>query len=314
MNRFGFIGRRIIQLIPVAVGVTIITFFLIRLIPGDTVTAILGQHYTPAAAKAMRAAMGLDKPLWQQYLIFVGNLLHGNLGTSAYYNEPVLQLVGERIAPTVWLVVFASLLALGLAIPIAVLAALHRDGPIDQLIRAIFTVTLAMPAFWVGIILVLLLSVNYHLFPVTGFGDGGFLDHVHHEFLPALTVALSFTGVLVRSLRNSILRVMETDYVETARAKGLTGRRIMTAHILRNALLSTVTIFGVNVAFLMGGTVIVETVFALGGVGQLLTSAISQRDYAVVQGVTLIIAAFVVAINILTDITYALLDPRVSLS
>lgn len=311
MSRFSFIGRRLVQLIPVAIGVTIITFFLVRLIPGDTATAILGQHYTPEAAKALRATMGLDKPLWQQYFIFVGNLLRGDLGTSAYYNEPVLQLIGERVAPTIWLVGFAALLAVTLAIPIAVLAALNRDGIVDQAIRAIFTVTLAMPAFWVGIILVLLLSVNVHWFPVTGYGDSA-ADHLHHLFLPALTVALGFTGVLVRSLRNSILLVMQTDYVETARAKGLTGRRVMTAHVLRNALLSTITIFGVNIAFLMGGTVIVETVFALGGVGQLLTSAISQRDYSVVQGVTLIIAAFVVAINILTDITYALLDPRVS--
>lgn len=313
MNRFGFIGRRLVQLIPVAIGVTIITFFLIRLIPGDTVTAILGQHYTPATAAALRKAMGLDKPLWQQYLIFVGNLLHGNLGNSAYYDEPVLQLIGERLAPTVWLVIFSSVLALVIAIPVAVLAALHRDGPIDQAVRAFFTVTLAMPAFWVGIILVLLLSVNEHWFPVTGFGEG-LVDHIHHLFLPALTIALSFTGVLVRSLRNSILLVMKTDYVETARAKGLSGRRIMLAHILRNALLSTVTIFGVNIAFLMGGTVIIEQVFALGGVGQLLISAISQRDYEVVQGVTLVIAAFVVVINILTDIVYALLDPRVSYS
>ncbi len=311
MSRFGFIGKRLVQLIPVAIGVTIITFFLIRLIPGDTVTAILGQHYTPEAARAMRAAMGLDKPLWQQYLIFVGDLAHGNLGDSDYYQQPVLQLISDRLAPTIWLVVYAALLAMLIAVPTAILAALHKDGPIDQAIRAIFTVTLAMPAFWVGIILVLLFSVNLHWFPVTGFGDS-FTDHVRDVFLPALTIALSFAGVLVRSLRNSILAVMKTDYVETARAKGLSRRRVMTAHVLRNALLSTITIFGVNIAFLMGGTVIIETVFALGGVGQLLTSAIQQRDYVVVQGVTLVIAAFVVAINILTDITYALLDPRVS--
>jgi peptide/nickel transport system permease protein len=313
VHRFSFVGRRLVQLIPVAVGVTIITFFLIHLIPGDPASAILGNHYTPAAAKALRASLGLDKPLWQQYFVFMGNLVHGNLGTSTYYQEPVLQLISERLAPTVWLVVMASLIALAIAIPVAVLAALHRDGPIDQAVRGLFTVTLAMPAFWVGIVLALVFGVYLHWLPVSGFGDN-FGDHVYHLILPALTVALSFTGVLVRSLRNSILSVMQTDYVETARAKGLTGRRIMLAHILRNALLSTVTIFGVNIAFLMGGTVIVETVFALGGVGQLLTSAISQRDYEVVQGITLVIAAFVVAINILTDIVYALLDPRVSVN
>jgi peptide/nickel transport system permease protein len=313
VNRFGFIGTRLIQLIPVAIGVTIIAFFLIRLIPGDTVTAILGQHYTPHAAAAMRATMGLDKPIWQQYAIFMGNLSHGDLGSSQYYDQPVLQVISDRLSPTVWLVAYASLLALVIAIPIAVLAALHRNGPVDQAIRAIFTVTLAMPGFWLGIMLVLFFSIKLHWFPVTGFGDG-FVDHVHHMFLPALTVALSFSGVLVRSLRNSILVVLKTDYVETARAKGLSGRRIMFAHILRNALLSTITIFGVNVAFLIGGTVIIESVFALGGIGQLLTDAIAQRDYQVVQGIALIIASFVVAVNIATDVAYALLDPRVSYS
>ena len=226
MSRFGFLGRRLLQLIPVAIGVTIITFFLIRLIPGDPVNAILGQHYTEATAKAMRASMGLDKPLWQQYLIFIGNLAHGNLGDSVYYGQSVLSLIGDRVAPTLWLVVYASALALLLAVPAAVLAALHRDGPLDQLIRGFFMVTLAMPAFFVGIILVLFFSVKLGLFPTTGYGDG-FVDHVRHLFLPALTIALGFAGVLARSLRNSILSVMRADYVDTARAKGVSGPRIM---------------------------------------------------------------------------------------
>ncbi len=172
-------------------------------------------------------------------------------------------------------------------------------------------VTLAMPSFWVGIIFILVLSVSLHLFPVTGFGDN-LVDHLWHLFLPALTIALGFTAVLIRSLRNSILTVLRADYVDTARAKGLPWRLIMRRHVLRNALLSTVTIFGVNIAFLIGSTVIVENVFAVGGVGQLLVSAIQQRDYAVVQGITLLFALFVVAINLLVDVIYAVLDPRVS--
>jgi peptide/nickel transport system permease protein len=172
-------------------------------------------------------------------------------------------------------------------------------------------VTLAMPAFWVGIVLILILSVKVHVFPVTGFGEG-FVDHLWHLFLPAFTIALSFAAVLIRSLRNSILSVLRSDYVDTARAKGISGSRIMVRHVLRNALLSTVTIFGINIAFLMGSTVIIENVFAVGGVGQLLTEAILQRDYPVVQGITLLIAVFVVLINLFTDVVYALLDPRVS--
>jgi peptide/nickel transport system permease protein len=312
VNRFGFVGRRLLQLVPVVIGVTIITFFLIRLIPGDPVTAMLGNHYTPELAKRMRASMGLDQSLWQQYLLFAGNLLHGDLGTSVYYQSPVTTLILDRLEPTVWLVIYASLLALLISVPLAVVSALHRDGFLDQIIRGSFMVTLAMPSFWVGIILQLILSVHFRLFPVSGFGDT-FSDRLDHLFLPALTIALGFSAVLIRSLRNSILSVMTADYVDTARAKGLPGRRIMVRHILRNALLPTVTIFGINIAFLMGSTVIIEDIFAVGGVGNLLISSILQRDYAVVQGVVLVIAAFVVTINLLTDMAYALLDPRVSL-
>jgi peptide/nickel transport system permease protein len=311
VGRFSFVGRRLLHMVPVAVGVTIITFFLIHLIPGDPVVAILGNHYTAAGAAHLRAALGLDKPLWVQYLYFMGNLLHGNLGTSIYYEQPVLGLVVERLDATVWLVVYAALLAALIALPLATYAALHKDGVFDQVIRGTFMVTLAMPAFWVGIILILVLSVNLHLFPVTGFGDT-IISHLWHLFLPALTIALGFSAVLIRSLRSSILSVLQTDYVDTARAKGLPWRLIVRRHVLRNALLSTVTIFGINIAFLMGATVIIENVFAVGGIGQLLVSSILQRDYAVVQGITLLIAVFVVAINLLTDITYAILDPRVS--
>jgi peptide/nickel transport system permease protein len=314
VNRFGFVGQRLLQMIPVVIGITIIAFFLIHLIPGDPVSAILGNHYTPQLAKQLRASLGLDKSIWQQYLIFMGHLLQGNLGDSIYYQQSVISLIGDRLEPTIWLVLYAAALALVIAVPLAILAALYRDTIIDQVIRAVFIVTLAMPAFWVGIIFVLILSVHWRIFPVTGFGTGGVTDHLWHLFLPALTIALSFSAVLIRSLRNSILTVMTADYVDTARAKGISGRRIMLRHIVRNALLSTVTIFGINIAFLMGSTVIVEDVFAVGGIGNLLTSAILQRDYAVVQGVVLLIALSVVLVNLLTDVVYALLDPRVSIS
>lgn len=312
MNRFGFVGQRLLQMIPVVIGITIIAFFLIHLIPGDPVTAILGDHYTPQLAKQVRASLGLDKSIWQQYLIFMGHLLQGNLGDSIYYQQSVVSLIGDRIEPTIWLVLYAAVLAVVIAIPLAVVSALYRDTIVDQVVRAVFMVTLAMPAFWVGIIFVLVLSVHWHIFPVTGFGTG-VADHLWHLFLPALTIALSFSAVLIRSLRNSILTVMTADYIDTARAKGISGRRIMIRHVVRNAMLSTVTIFGINIAFLMGSTVIVEDVFAVGGIGNLLTSAILQRDYSVVQGIVLLIALCVVMVNLLTDVVYALLDPRVSL-
>ena len=311
MGRFGFVGRRLVQLIPVALGITIITFFLIRLIPGDPAVAILGNHYTPAAAAQLRATLGLDKPLWAQYLLFVGNLLHGNLGTSIYSSQSVTDAVFGQLSPTVWLVVYASVLATIIAAPLAIYAATHRDGVVDQVVRGALMVTLAMPAFWVGVIFQLVFSLNLHLFPVSGYGDT-VVSHLWYLFLPALTIALAFATILVRSLRSSIISVLQADYVDTARAKGLPWRLIMRRHVLRNAVLSTVTIFGINVAFLIGSTVVIENVFAVGGIGQLLVTSIQRRDYAVVQGITLLLAFVVVTINLLTDVTYAVLDPRVS--
>jgi peptide/nickel transport system permease protein len=308
---FTFVGRRLIQSIPVLFGITLITFFLIHLIPGDPVAAMLGDHYTPKAAAALRHALGLDKPLWDQYWLFLTRLLHGNLGTSVYYDQPVTSVITDRVEATIWLVVYAAVLAAVISVPLAIIATLRPNGIADQTIRTVFVVTLAMPSFWVGVILILLLSINLRLFPVTGFGDT-FLDHIWHLFLPSITISLGFSAVLIRSLRNSILEVLHEDYVRTARAKGVKARALLVRHVLRNALLPTVTIFGVNVAFLMGSTVIIENVFAVGGIGQLLVSSILQRDYTVVQGITLLLAVFVVAINLVTDIIYALLDPRIS--
>jgi peptide/nickel transport system permease protein len=308
---FSFVGRRIIQSIPVLFGITLVSFFLIHLIPGDPVAAMLGDHYTPKAAAVLRHSLGLDKPLWDQYLIFLGHLIHGNLGTSVYYQQPVTQIITDRLQATVWLVLYSAILAAVISVPLAVISALRPDGVIDQLIRALFVVAFAMPAFWFGIILILIFSLKFSLFPVSGFGNSN-LDHIHYLFLPSLTIAMAFGSVLIRSLRNSILEVMREDYVRTARAKGVRFRTVVVRHVLRNALLPTVTIFGVNIAFLLGSTVIIENVFAVGGIGQLLISSILQRDYEVVQGITLVLALAVVAINLLTDVVYAMLDPRIS--
>jgi len=312
LGRFSFIGRRLLQLIPVALGVTIITFFLIHLIPGDPVHQMLGNHYTPTAGTELRHTLGLDKPLWNQYLIFIGNLFQGNLGQSFYYQASVTSLVTARIEPSLWLIVYGAVLAAVISVPLAVYAALHQDGIVDQAIRGTFMVALALPAFFLGDLLLLVFGVRLHIFPIIGFGTNP-IDHLWHLFLPALTIAVGFSAVLIRSLRNSMLTILDADYVDTARAKGLPWPAIVRKHVLRNALLSTVTIFGVNVAFLVGSIVVVESVFAIGGIGQLLVTAVSQRDYSVVQGITLLIALFVVGVSLLTDIAYALLDPRIAI-
>lgn len=311
MGGLSYFGRRILQSIPVLIGISLVSFFLIHLIPGDPVQAMLGNHYTPKAAAALRHSLGLDTPLPNQYLLFMRNLLHGNLGQSVYYQQPVTQVIVDRIEPTAWLVIYGSVLAVVIAFPLGVLAALRPDGILDQAIRALFVTTLAMPSFWLGIILILFLAVDAHLFPVSGFGDT-FSDHVRSLFLPSLTVAAGFGAVLIRSMRNSVIETMQQDYTRTARAKGLVFRVILLRHVLRNALLPVITVFSVNIAFLLGSTVIIENVFAIGGVGQLLVSSILQRDYPIVQGITLLLALLVVLLNFLTDAVYALIDPRIS--
>lgn len=312
MNKLSFLGRRLLQLIPVALGITIVVFLMLRLIPGDPVRIMLGPRATPEGIASLERSLGLDKPLWQQYLYFVRNLVQGDLGRSLLYRQPVRDLVLERLLATLFLVVYSAALAVTITLPLAVLAARRKDRSVDQVIRGGTLLTLAMPSFWVGIIFMLFFSLKLDLFPVSGYGDT-FLDRLYHLFLPALTIALSLSAILIRSLRSSIIDVARADFVDTARAKGLHERRIMAKHILRNALISTVTILGVNIGWLIGGTVVIEQIFAIPGLGQLMLSSISGRDYPMVQGITLVFAVLVVSVNILTDLTYAIIDPRVRL-
>jgi len=311
MGRFSFLGGRLLQLVPVALGITIMVFFLIRLIPGDPALIILGSHYTPAASAQIRAALGLDQPLWTQYYDFMRNLVHGDLGTSIYYNSSVLSIIFDRLPATLFLTVYSATLAALIAIPVAVTAALRKDGIFDQVTRGISLVAFGMPPFWVAIIFILVFSLHLHLFPVSGYGTG-FFGHLRYLFLPSLTIALSFSTVLVRTLRNSVLVVLRAEYVDTARIKGISRLAVLRGHVLRNALLSVVTVFGINLAFLISGTVIVENIFAIPGLGQLLVASITTRDYPMVQGEALCFAVLVILVNLLTDTVYAVLDPRVS--
>jgi len=311
MSRFGFVGGRLVQAIPVVLGVTIISFFVLRLIPGDPTVVMLGTHWTPARAAQLREQLGLNKPIWDQYYLFMDHIVHGNLGDSLYYRTPVAHLIRQRLPVTLWLVVYATLIAVLISVPLATISALRRNGVVDQGVRTTFLVAFAMPPFWVGLVLILLLSLDVHVFPVAGYGTT-FLDHLYNLFLPALTIALGFSAILIRTLRNGILGILRADYIDTARAKGLARGRLLRRHVLRNAMLSAVTVLGVNLSFLIGSTVVIENVFALPGLGQLLASSITTRDLSVVQGITLVFGILVVTINLLTDVAYAALDPRVA--
>ena len=313
MRHLAYVGRRLVSTVPVLLGISLIVFFMIHLVPGDPARTLLGVRATDESVAALHQAFGLDQPLWQQYLSFLGRLLHGDLGRSFFYNTDVSELVAGRLPATVWLLVAATLIALAISLPLAVLAATHRGSGLDQVVRAVPLLGLGMPSFWVGIMLVLLLGLKVHLFPVSGFGTTP-AQHVSSIVLPGLTVALALTPILIRSLRTSMIGVLDSDYVVTARAKGLSHRRVITGHTLRNAAVSSVTVLGVNIAYLVGSTLVVERVFALPGLGTLMLDAIFNRDFPVVQGVTLVFAVIVVLINLTTDVVHGALDPRVELA
>jgi peptide/nickel transport system permease protein len=268
---------------------------------------------TDQAVAELHQKLGLDKPLWQQYLSFLGRLLHGDLGDSYQYNTSVSSLVWHDLAPTLWLIVVGAIFAVLISVPLAVWAASRQNKFADNAIRTIPLIGLGMPAFWLGIMLVLLLSLKAGAFPASGFGDG-FANHVKSIILPALTVALALVPILVRSLRASMLRVLQSDYVVTARSKGISTSRVVLRHALRNAAISSITVLGVNIAYLIGSTLVVEKVFALNGIGFLMITAIFNRDFPIVQGVTLTFAVMVVLVNLMTDLAHAALDPRVRLT
>ena len=311
MDRFAYILRRLVQAIPVLFGVTLIVFFMIHLVPGDPARTMLGVHATPSRVAALHREWGLDRSVPEQYWLYLKRLLHGNLGTSLFYRVSTASLIRGRLPVTLWLIAYGTLLSIVIALPLATLAATRKDRAADQAVRAVPLVGLGFPPFWLGIMLLLAFGLHLgRLFPVGGYGTG-FVGHLHSMFLPALTVALGISPLLIRSLRASLLQVLESDYVTTARSKGLSERRVLARHALRNAVVSTVAVLGVNIAFLVGATVVIEQVFALPGIGQLMLNSIFQRDFPVVQGVTLVFGIMVVLVYLATDVLHSFLDPRV---
>ncbi|WP_299722498.1 ABC transporter permease [Devosia sp.] len=306
-----YIFRRVLQLIPTFAFIIIVVFVLVRLLPGDPASAILGDRAIDANVDRINHELGLDQPVFVQFLVFVKSIATGNLGNSIVLKIPVADLIAQRMPVTLMLTVMAAVIALILALPLAFLAALQRDKLADNAIRGVFQVGLSMPVFYLGIILLTVFGAKLGWFPVGGYGEG-FLDHVHHLILPALTLALSLAAILMRNLRAAIIGVVGAEYVDFARAKGLRPRLIMIRHVLRNALISTVTLFGLSIGTLLGGAVITETVFAIPGAGRLMIDSIYGRDYPVVQGMTLALAVCVSLTFLLTDIAQAWLDPRVA--
>ena len=312
MHRYRFILFRPLQFIPVLFGISVITFVLVRLIPGDPARILLGARATPSAIANIRAQYGLDEPMWLQYLYFLKNLSAGEMGKSTLYKIDVLRLIATRIEPTLALVAVGVLMALLIAVPLAALSARRQGGLADHAVRLLSTAGIGFPSFWLGAMLILLFSVRLNWLPVSGYGES-FGDKLQHLVLPGLTIALSLSAVLMRSLRAGMIAGLASDVATAARARGMPENVVFWRHVVPNALVPTVNLLAVNIGWLIGGTVVVESVFAVPGLGQLMVRGIFSRDYMVVQGVALTFAVATVLINFAADIISVALDPRIKL-
>jgi len=304
-----YIIGRLLKMVPIVLGITLLTFLLTRLSPGDPAINALGLYATPDRIAAYRQEFGLDQPLFNQYLVYLLNLLQGDLGYSYYYRQPALALVLGRLGPEIVLITYAILLSLVIGVPAAVVSGLRRGGKVDRIVSSSIVVSYSLPAFWVGIILLLVLAVWIPIFPVGGFGEG-LLGPPRSLFLPALTIAFSLLPLIVRALRASVIETSGLEYVDMARSKGLSARRVTTRHVLRSALIPTATIIGINIGFLVSGTVVIENVYGVPGLGQLMVNSIYTRDYPVIQATAFVLAIIVVLVNLGTDVIVASLDPR----
>lgn len=310
MARLKLVLSRVVQIIPVLFGISILTFVLAQLTPGDPVRSLLGPRATPEAIAAAKRRYGLDQPILMQYALYLKNTLRGDLGRSIIYKVPVLELIRARMAPTLYLISGGLLLSVTFALLLAVAASLYPDGLIDNLIRALGTVGLGLPSFWLAIVFVLLFAVRLNWFPASGFGTT-FTDHLHHIVLPSVTTALAMTPILVRNLRATLLDKKDSDFVVAGQSKGLPERYIYFRHVFPNSLLPNLHLLGVVVVYIMGSSVIMETVFAIPGLGQLMIAAIIGRDYFVIQGLTLFFALLTTLATLVVDVLSLAIDPRV---
>ena len=311
MHRYKFILIRPLQMIPVLFGVSIISFFLIKSIPGDPVRIMLGSRASAEVIEAVRAQYGLDEPLFVQYFYFLYNFIQGDLGKSIIFKIPVIELVFQRIEPTLFLLIYSLILSIIIALFLSIYAVKNQGKFIDQIIRFFCTVGVGIPAFWLGIMYMIFFCIFLKIFPVSGYGDN-FLEHLYHLFLPSLTIATALSPVLTRNLRSSLIHEMSSDYVDAAQSKGLNDKYIFNQHILKNSLVPTINLLGVNFAWLIGSTVVIETVFSIPGLGSLMVSSIFARDYLVVQCVTIFFAVLIIFTNFIVDIFTALIDPRIN--
>ncbi len=300
-----YIIKKILLMIPVLLGLTIFIFLILHLAPGEPVDLIVGPNATPEVYENVRESLGLNKSLPLQYTIFLKNLIKGDLGRSILQNRPVSELIIERFPVTFKLGILSLLLSFIIAVPIGVIAAIKRNTYLDYISMTGALIGISMPTFWFGLLLLYFFAYRLGWFPISGYGS------LKHLILPVITVGLTDAAVTARMVRSSMLEVMGADYVRTARAKGVHENRVMGKHALKNALIPVITLLGMRVGWIFGGSVILETVFSIPGIGRLIVDGIFSRDYPVVQGSILVLAASVLIGNLIADILYAVVDPRI---
>jgi peptide/nickel transport system permease protein len=305
------LGRRVLQIMATVLLVAVLVFSLMHLLPGDPAQVMLGDRGSTAAIAQLHHDLGLDRSIPVQFWEFLKRIATLNLGESVTMRIPVTLLIADRLPITVLLTAMAAFLALLTAVPLAFLAALRQGGWADAAIRGFSQLSLSMPVFYIGLILLITLAAGLRWFPVGGIGRGVIQD-LYYLFLPALTLALSLSAILLRNLRSSLIEVLHAEFVVFATAKGLRRRVVLGRHVLRNASISMVTLLGLNIGSLVGGAVITETVFGIPGVGRLMVDSIFSRDYAVVQGLTMVLCVLVSVVFLAIDALQALLDPRIS--
>jgi peptide/nickel transport system permease protein len=308
-----YLFNRLIGLVAVMFIVATIVFAIIRITPGDPAAVMLGPEASQQDIAALRSRLGLDRPLPVQYATWLGQLAKGDLGQSIFLNKPVLAALADRAEPTFWLTLMSLLIAAAVAVPVGILSAVKRGTALDQSVLSFSMFTSSVPSFWLGLLLMQLFAVKLGWLPVSGYGGPGASigTRLSHLVLPAVVLGLVNSALITRFIRASMLDVLRDDYVRTARAKGLTERKVILKHAVRNALIPILTVLGLTIALLISGAVVTETVFGLPGVGSLVVSAVLRRDYPVIQGALLVVAAIYVLINLLIDLLYLLVDPRV---
>jgi peptide/nickel transport system permease protein len=310
---FPEIARRLLATIPVMGVVAIAVFALLHATPGDPAVIIAGDYATGEDIARIRAKLGLDQPFSTQVGLWVGRIVRGDLGTSIFSGLPVTTLIGQRVGTTAWLTLFAMLISVGIGVPLGVLAAWRKGAWIDRLVMIFAVSGFSIPTFWLGFILVYVFAITVGWLPVQGYVPlgAGFWPFLSHLILPALTLSAVYMALIARMTRASMLGVLGEDYIRTAFAKGVAPRGVLIRHALKNASLPVVTIIGIGFALLIGGAVVTESVFALPGLGRLTVDAIIRRDYPVIQGVILIVSGVYVMINLVVDVLYVVLDPRI---